>query len=112
VVVLDIGLSGSIRRKFTQRLTVSGSTPAFQPEEEGENENDVEAEATTLSANGALGYRLSDGFQLETGVRYSTRATDVGTSNADFTDQQIFWFFGFSAAVNLGREDTSPDWAL
>jgi hypothetical protein len=112
VVVLDIGLTGSVGRKFTQRLAVSGSTPAFQPEVDESEEGAVEAETSTFSANGALGYRLSDGFQLETGVRYSTRASDFGTSDADFTDQQLFWFVGFSTAVNLGGERSSPDWAL
>jgi hypothetical protein len=107
-LALDIGLTGSVREKFTQRLSVQASTPAF----DSEDEDDAQPEATTLSANGAVGYRVSDGFLLETGVRYSTRGTDFGTSDADFGDRQIFWFLGFRAAVNLGPSDTSPAWAL
>jgi hypothetical protein len=108
VFTLDAALTGSVRSKFTQQASVGASTPAF----EDEDPDRPELAATAVSANAMLGYRLSEGFQIETGVRYSARAQEAFTADAQFTDGQLFWFVGFRTAINLGLDDQSPAWAL
>jgi hypothetical protein len=109
VFTADVALMGSVGSRFTQQASLTASTPAFEEEDE---DDPPELAATTVAANAMLGYRLSDGFQLETGIRYSSRAQDAFTPDAEFVDGQLFWFVGFRAAVNLGADDQSPDWAL
>lgn len=108
VFTADAAVMGNVGSRFTQQVSLNASTPAFE-EDDPENED---LAATTVAANAMLGYRLTDGFQLETGIRYSARAQDAFTPNAEFVDGQLFWFIGFRTAINLGADEQSPDWAL
>jgi hypothetical protein len=75
----------------------------------------VEAEAfaeSTFAASTFIGYRLSDEVRLEGGVRYSTRATNVFEGDVEFRDEQIWGFFGITAAFGIGSTLRGGAWTL